>query len=54
VVSTPFPARQVSLFLFLPPVILKSCLCLPAQPLATGNFIYQSKPTGGRVPQHLT
>jgi hypothetical protein len=22
--------------------------------LATGNFIYQSKPTGGRVPQCLT
>jgi hypothetical protein len=26
----------------------------PAQPLTAGNFIYQSKPTGGRVPQCLT
>ena len=32
--------------------ILKSCLCLPAQ-LATGNFIYQSKPTWGRLCRHL-
>ena len=33
---------------------LKSCLCLPTQPLVTGNFIYQSNPTGGRVPQSYT
>jgi hypothetical protein len=30
------------------PRILKSCLCLPAQPLAAGNFIYDSKPAGGK------
>ena len=28
----------------------KSHLCLPDQPLAACNFIYQVKPTGGRVP----
>ena len=31
----------------------KSSLCLPAQPLAKGNFIYQLKPTMDRDPQHL-
>lgn len=33
---------------------LKSCPCLPVQPLAAGNFIYQLEPAGGRGPQHLT
>lgn len=33
---------------------LKSRLCLPAQPLAAGNFILQLEPAGGRDPQHLT
>jgi len=36
------------------PQILKSQLCLTTQQLATGNFIYQSRPTGGRDHQHLT
>ena len=34
--------------------ILNSCLCFSAQPLAPRIFIYLSKPTGGRDPQHLT
>ena len=29
-------------------------LCLPTQPLATGNFIYQLEPTRGRDPQPLS
>ena len=50
------PAWQITFF-FLPssvhcPGILKA-VCLPAQPLSTGNFIYQSKPTGVRVPKCL-
>lgn len=36
------------------PGILKSHLCLPDQPLAVSNFIYQSKLTGGRVPPNFT
>ena len=33
---------------------LKSHLCLPSQPLSTGNFIYQLEPTVDRDPQqHL-
>lgn len=35
------------------PGILKVPLCLPAQPLAACYFSYQSKPNGGRDPQHL-
>jgi hypothetical protein len=51
----PFPASFLPKSPFLPlPSILKSCLCLPAQPLAISNFIYQSEPTGGGDSQSLT
>ena len=56
-VFTPFLAWWLCLFFLLwypCPGILKSCLCLPTQPLAAGNFIYQSKPTGGRDRLNLT
>ena len=36
------------------PRILQPHLCLSAQPLAAGNFIYQSEPTGSRDPQRFT
>jgi hypothetical protein len=36
------------------PGTLKSHLCLLAQALALGNFIYHLEPTGGRDPQHPT
>lgn len=52
------PSLAWQLYLLPPPFvpcprILKSCLCFPAQPLAGSNFIYQSKPIGGRVPHYL-
>ena len=47
---SPYP---ISL-LVLCPGILKVPPLSPCLPLATGNFIYLSKPTGGRVPQCLT
>lgn len=34
--------------------LLSPHLCLPAQPLATGNFSHQSHPAGDRDPQRLT
>ena len=49
----PFPFLAMAI-LFLCPGTSKSRLYLPAQPLAAGNFIFQSKPTGGRDPQCLT
>ena len=52
-----FP-RMGLLPLFFPqlpyPGNLKSSLCLTAQPLATGNFIYQLEPSGDRDLQCLT
>lgn len=50
-----FPHHGYSKNLFLScPGNLRSHLCLPTQPLAAGNFIYQLEPVRDRDPQSLT